>query len=125
MPTVKGRIVNTNRRVTTSGGIDVIGVKPLIIVYVKSSARHQKDFAFRCRVGGIDATPIDENGAFEATGTPEALEFLTGCSCVRHWHFALNVRIPWQGTGSGEEKRVVPLWKERLLADPDYSRDDV
>lgn len=123
----RGRIVNTNRPVVTPGGAVITGIKPLLIVYVKPSKRHLKDFEHRCRVHGIAATHIEGDGrlAFEVTGTPEALELLTGCKCVMEWHFALNVRPPRFAAGSGPEKKVMPLWKERLLACIEYTRDEV
>ena len=123
----RGRHVNTNRPVITSSGAVITGTKPLIVVYVKDSKRHAKDFDFRCRVNGIAATRIDGIArlAFEITGTPESLEALTGCKCILDWHFSLNVRPPRFAAGAGEPKAVMPMWKERLLAQPEYSRDEI
>jgi hypothetical protein len=123
----RGRIVNTNRPVVTSGGATITGVKPLIVVYVKDSKRHVKDFDFRCRVNGIAATRIDGIArlAFECTGTPQALEMLTGCQCILEWHFSMNVRPPRQAAGGGAEKKVTPVWKERMLSHPEYARDEI
>ena len=127
MRAVRGKSVDCRRKIFTAGKTEIGGVKPLIVVYVKPGKRWEQEFYFICQKKGIVFTAIEGIAvlSFECVGAPEALEDLSGWRGLLEWHLRLDVKPPRNGYGQGKEKRVEPLFIERLKEWDEYVRDEV
>lgn len=125
--TPRGRIVKTDtRRLKGLMGSEISGMKlPLIIVHVKNSKRFISQFEYISKKKGLAIKRVDDQfrAVYEVTGTPQALEEITGCPFILEWHFALNVGIApgymHRATGTGPEKRSKSGGKGFTQASPD------
>ena len=135
MSSLRGRILHYHRAVQVAPGVTAHGVKPRIVVYVKTGSRRLRDdWDKACRHRGLYATVAQSQGedrkgnafvtVFDVTGSPDALESLTQRPCVKEWHFVLDVPIPFRGPGSSDKdkcKRVMRPIDERLVASVQYA----
>jgi len=100
------RIVFANRVVTTASGVEIGGIKPRVIAYVKTGCRrHRHDWEHWVAKLGLDALAVQVFGdefltAFDVAGAPQALQTILARDCVSDWHFALDSRVAFQGTGT-------------------------
>lgn len=127
----RGRIQLTSQRIRI-GSCEATGLKPRLIVYVKTGSRRFRDLFFQaCRHLGLHATELqtwDWITAFDVCGTVESLEELTERKCVESWHYALDCRVPYMGSGAGTEKPKPPHpleWRLDYIRKQDEEMDKV
>lgn len=99
----------TNIRLEPIPGVEIIGIKPMVIAYIKTgSKRLAKDFAYHCEKLGIFANKVQDFGleltVYELVGAPAALDTLLSRDCVKEFHLPMSGRVPFIGQGTGAEK---------------------
>ena len=105
-----GRVQGTTRPVFLGNGAVVTGRKPMLVVELRvASNRNVRDIGFWSARLGLGLRLVQEVAeealeAYEAWGTPEALQRFVSFGFVRSYHLPVACRVAFQGQGGGEAK---------------------
>src|SRR5262245_2003039 len=105
-----GRVQGTTRPVFLRDGSAVLGRKPMLVVELKvASNRNVAAVCFWADKLGVrlDLVQVIAEGsleAYEATGTPDALERFVSFHFVQLYYLPVACRVGFQGQGGGEAK---------------------
>jgi hypothetical protein len=108
--------------IVLSGVVIKSGKIPCVVVYVRPTARDEKQFFRFCHATGCNyESDCDNPGSWLVVGHPDAIEQLVAHKVVIGWHYVIEAREP-MSSGSGEDKPRSGSKAGPKTVAPEYTR---